>query len=522
MRLAPAFGHIKYDQNLILPNPVFTPETQEKVRMYFKLAEIAKKKVLWSSIGLLAISGTFFAMVWTSGSVIYHCFQKSQSDPSIYTEINIQACIAANGDKVYSSWNFLNGSTFAYLSVYNFIYVLTFYFSTRITVETSVKLLAYGVKTTCYSVYGSVYYIIGVLVGFLLHDTLHQNLTPIDPNSATTLYFWGYKNYPATFLDISVRFAQNIGLLLGLIKFMLSSIKDPFEIFCSFSDIITVGSNQLDFQIPIIKFTTEVLPIYTTNYQRINERKKKEKKEKKKETENLQQEEDYLFQQTLTVFEEQGLLFPCDEEQTKSNFCDNLKRYIGLRSEGVEKKCRYLISKKDKINNEEKKLLKQMLKKLITNIYTKKSPLLLLFSMVFISTVLGAELPVQKRLLSLTTWSWIYDLPNLTLVCHNIFVFAMIFLLEFAWAIVLCILSLAASCFEAYLSVICMLQIINSQENYYVIAPYIVMVLAIIQVIMHLKMLFIILLIQRGKKLLSEGDLDKSVELTLPVNSEAF
>ena len=522
MSLAPVFGQIEYDQNL-LPNPIFTPESEEKVKVYFKLAEIAKNKVFWSSLGLLAISGTFLAMVWTSGSTIYHCFQRNQSDPSIFTEISVHICISANGDRVDSFWSFLSGGTFAYLSLFNLFFVIIFYFSTRNTVETSIKLLAYGVKTTCYSVYGIIYYMLGLLIGLLLWQTLHQNLTPLNLLGNESLYFWGYKNYPETFLGNSSRFLQNLGVLIGLIKFMLLSVKDPFEAFCSLSNMMNISSNHHGFQLPVIKYTTEVFPISATNEKRIRqESKKKDKqKEKKKKTKISQEEEDYLFQQTLTAFDEQGLLLPCDEEETQMNICDYIKSYMGLRSGGFEKICRYLINKKKKINNQERKLLKQTLKKLLLNMYTKTTPLFLLFSMAYTGVMLIAELNMQKGIIFTINWSWVYDFPILLIVCHNISTIAMMFLLEFVWVLAFCVLSLAGACFEAYLSATIMLELINSHENYYIIAPYITLIMTIIQIIMHIKILLIIRLIQKGKKLLLE-DPNESSDLALPINTDTL
>lgn len=497
------------------PDPKFDLKSVTKRATYFKLAQVVKTKICFSFVALLIISFTFVGLVWSTGSIIHHCFVK---DDTIYRSLSPEICIKANHESLTSNGNVFSGGTFAVLSVSNFILAILFYVCARSTVAKSMKLLAFGVKTSCYSLYSFVYAASGLLIGIMMADTLHQDptLLPGLQFEGKDLYYWGYTNYPETVMGHTIRLLKNLGILAGLIKFLLVSIKDPFDVFCSLSNMMTACSGGHSFELPDPKYTTDIVLV---------------KFSKRKNMGKPSIEEDYNIRLTLTALDRRGLLLERVVEEKESapqpgfinSVKNSFKQFAGFRARGYENKVQqFLINQRISrrpLSFQEANELETCLIKLLLNKYTKRWPLFLLFTHFYVSIVLSIEIIRQRRdiVSGFGGWQNVTDIPLVILFVHLISTILTQFLVEFSPALFFCILSFGGALVEGFLMVKYMYRLILIQGTHYYIAPFLSVFFALIQLIAVAKLWRIILLIRNGKKLLAESQRGESPQPQVPI-----
>jgi hypothetical protein len=364
-----------------------------------------------------------------------------------------------------------------------------FIVTTRRIVGTTIRLLAYGVEVTYYGAYGTFYFFLGMILGFLFMTTLSRNPSYLAGSGADELYFWGFPNYPETFWGHTTRLLKDLGVLAGLIKIVLTSIKDPLDLFCSLSNMIQVSAN-IPVHLPVIKCRTLFSLVAKAQFK----------------TEN-NNSEDYKIQQVLTALEDQGLLIEYDPNATDVGITGMLMDYIGFRSYGYEKDIKAYISR-GQLSYEDRNELRDLLKLLILHVYTKKWSLIFIFSMAF--TLFVFELRVEDILTSLSL-SWNPTYLRVIFVMHLFTTIGTLVFVEYQLAWFLCVYSFVGSCIQALSLASLMIRYIVVGGNHYILSPYVIMTISGLQVFAIWKIWGIISLIQKGKKLLSQ-ELSESPE----------
>ena len=132
----------------------------------------------------------------------------------------------------------------------------------------------------------------------------------------------------------------------------------------------------------------------------------------------------------------------------------------------------------------------------------KKWPLILLFSMAFNFLILLIGIAITLPLFQSLRWFATFAIIAAWLfVLHVVSTIATLIFIEYRYAAFSCAFSFIGACGNIALLAAGLLKFVSESENYYILTPFIILIMGVIEIVATLEIWGIIRLIQKGKKL---------------------